>query len=85
MKETEFDHPGMHGRLRERRHLSRCRLLPDRSFGRFDARSKDRFRTVLKLIKQIEKPKPGRDPFLVKDRCGFKFVVTDVRAARDCR
>jgi len=69
--------------LDERKHVSRCRMIKDGLIVRFDTRPKDTFRSVLKLIRQIAAPpKAGRDPYVVKDRCAFRFVVQDVGQAR---
>ncbi len=82
VRQVVYDVPTDFAGLVERKHNSRCRITRDGKITRFDARPKDRFRTILKLIKQITSPKADQDPYLVKDRCGFKFVVQDVETAR---
>ena len=62
-------------KLAPRKHYSLCRITNRGIVLQFDVRAKDRFRTVVKLLKQAERPKENQDPLLVKDRCGLKFVV----------
>lgn len=81
VRQTSYDAPATHAALVERKHNSRCRITRDGVVTRFDVRPKDRFRTVIKLLKQTMSPKPGHDPFVARDRCGFKFVVKGVADA----
>lgn len=82
VRQVSYDAPADHPGLVERKHNSRSRIMRDGKAARFDARPKDRFRTILKLVRQIGSPKPGQDPYLVKDRCRFTFAVEDVDSAR---
>lgn len=74
--------PEAYPNLAPRKHYSLCRITNKGVVLRFDVRAKDRFRSVVKLLKQTERPKKDQDPLLVKDRCGFKFVVQDLDAVR---
>lgn len=83
VEHVSYDRSDPRDGLLERQHNSRCRIV--RRGGlvtRFDARPKDRFHTVLKIIRQILMPKAGKDPYRMSDRCGMKFVVQDLAAAR---
>ncbi len=81
VKGVSYDVPGDFPKLAERKHNSLCRVTKEGIVLRFDVRPKDRFRTVVKLVKQLNAPKEGQDPYLVKDRCGFKFVVQSTEDA----
>lgn len=74
--------PDAFPKLAPRKHYSLCRVTNKGVTLRFEVRAKDRFRTVVKLLKQSVWPKEGQDPLLVKDRCGFKFVVQDLEEAK---
>lgn len=78
VKGVSFDSPGSFETLTERKHNSLCRVTKEGIVLRFDVRPKDRFRTIVKLLKQLNAPKEDQDPYLVKDRCGFKFVVQSI-------
>lgn len=67
--------PEKYPSLAPRKHYSLCRLTNKGVVLRFDVRAKGHFQTLVKLFKQTERPKSNHDPLLVKDRCGFKFVV----------
>ncbi len=74
--------PEKYPNLAPRKHYSLCRITNKGVTLRFEVRAKDRFRTVVKLLKQAVWPKEGQDPLVVKDRCGFKFVVQDLEAVK---
>lgn len=76
VKEVRYGKPEKLDPLVDRMHNSRCRVGKTGTVMRFDVRVKNQFRTVLKLLKQTSSQKHGRgNPFLVRDRCGFKFVL----------
>ncbi len=81
VKGVSYDVSGEFPNLVQRKHNSLCRVTKEGIVLRFDVRPKDRFRTVVKLVKQLNAPKEGQDPYLVKDRCGFKFVVQSTEDA----
>ncbi|MEI6510725.1 MAG: hypothetical protein WCO25_01640 [Candidatus Uhrbacteria bacterium] len=80
VKAVSYDVPGTFGKLLERKHNSRVRMTREGVTLRTGTRAKNRFRTVMKLLQQQIAPKEGHDPMLVKDRCGFKFVVESIDA-----
>lgn len=81
VKEVSYDEPGSFGSLLQRKHNDRVRTTREGVTLRSSPRAKNRFRTVIKLLQQQITPKADQDPMLVKDRCGFRFVVESVEAA----
>lgn len=75
---TEYDRPTDVAGTIMRKHNSRCRVTRSGIVTHFTGRPKDRFDAVLKLLRQVAFPKPGRDPHVLKDRCRCTFVVRDV-------
>ncbi|NBT37158.1 MAG: hypothetical protein EBT21_03420 [Actinobacteria bacterium] len=66
----------------ERVHHNICRVLSrDGVVARLDGEPKERFSTVLMLLRQMWE-NDGRDPYRMTDRCRFKFAVKDVDAVR---
>jgi len=63
------------GNLVRRVHPLTCRLTRDGRRVLFHHRPKSNFRTLLKMAKQVQTRKDGRDPFKVHDRRGLKLVV----------
>jgi hypothetical protein len=82
VKEVSYDTGASFPGLLERKHNSTCRVTNENVVVRSDARPKDRFETVLKLLRQTSASKSGRDPFVVMDRCAMKFAVKDISSAR---
>lgn len=78
---VSFGEPGSFPGLYERRHMSRCRISRDGIIFRSKTRPKDPFRSLVKIMRQMDAPTSGKDSFLIKDRCAFQFVTKDATSA----
>jgi len=82
VREVRYQDPASLPAWLERKHNSRCRITRDGIVAHFTGKPKDRFDTVIKLLRQVSRPKEGWNPCVVKDRCRCTFVVQDIGCVR---